>query len=72
MDNQAWIDFLLYDNYDTIRLAQQPVFPDRQHAQIVVRLVGNASIDQEGDGAVFVRDTVEHVPWRAARSRTPT
>jgi hydrophobe/amphiphile efflux-3 (HAE3) family protein len=58
MTNQAWIDFLLYDNYDTIRLAQQPVFPDRQHAQMIVRLVGNASIDQEGEGAVFVRDTV--------------
>jgi hydrophobe/amphiphile efflux-3 (HAE3) family protein len=58
MDNPEWIDFLLYDNYDTIRLAQQPVFPDRDHAQIVVRLVGNASIDQEGEAAVFVRDTV--------------
>jgi hydrophobe/amphiphile efflux-3 (HAE3) family protein len=59
MTNPAWIDFLLYDNQDTIRLAQQPVFPDRQHAQIVVRLVGNASIETEGEGAVLVRDTVD-------------
>jgi hydrophobe/amphiphile efflux-3 (HAE3) family protein len=61
MDNSAWIDLLLYDNQDTIRLAQQPVFPDRQHAQIVVRLIGNASIETEGEGAVFIRDTVKRV-----------
>jgi hydrophobe/amphiphile efflux-3 (HAE3) family protein len=59
MTNPAWIDFLLYDNQDEIRLAQQPVFPDRTHAQMIVRLIGNAGIDQEGDGALFVRETVD-------------
>jgi hydrophobe/amphiphile efflux-3 (HAE3) family protein len=58
MENRAWIEFLLDDNQGEIRLAQRPVFPDRQHAQIVVRLIGNASIEVEGDGSLFVRDTI--------------
>jgi hypothetical protein len=59
MTNPDWIDFLLYDNQGEIRLAQQPVFPDRQHAQMIVRLIGNAGIEEEGEGALFVRDTVD-------------
>ena len=59
MENRAWIEFLLDDNQGEIRLAQRPVFPDRQHAQVVVRLIGNASIDAEGEGALLVRDTVD-------------
>jgi hydrophobe/amphiphile efflux-3 (HAE3) family protein len=57
-DNAAWVDFLLYDNQGGIRLAQQAVFPDPQHALIVVRLVGNASIEVEGEGSVLVSDTI--------------
>jgi hydrophobe/amphiphile efflux-3 (HAE3) family protein len=59
MANPEWVDFLLYDNQGAIRKAQLPVFTDQTHAQMVVRLVGNASIEQEGAGATLVRDTVE-------------
>jgi hydrophobe/amphiphile efflux-3 (HAE3) family protein len=59
MENPAWIDFLLYDNEGNIRKAQLPVFTDQTHAQMIVRLIGNASIDQEGDGAVLVRDAID-------------
>ncbi|WP_208027272.1 efflux RND transporter permease subunit [Rhabdothermincola sediminis] len=59
LDNPAWVDLLLYDNQGDIRRAQQAVFTDRQHAFIVVRLVGNASIDVEGEGSVLVRDVIE-------------
>jgi uncharacterized protein len=57
-DNQAWIDLLLYDNRGDIRLAQQAVFTDDQHAFIVVRLAGNASIEIEGEGSVLVQDVI--------------
>ena len=67
MDNPKWIDFLLYDNQEPtadhpngfIRKAQLPVFTDDYHAQMIVRLKGNASIDVEGEGAILVRDTME-------------
>ena len=59
MDNPEWIDFLLYDNQGDIRKAQAPVFTDITHAQMVVRLVGNASIEIEGEGSTFVKDTVD-------------
>ncbi len=58
-DNRAWVDLLLYDNEGEIRRAQQAVFTDDQHAFIVVRLVGNASIEVEGEGSVLVQDVVE-------------
>jgi hypothetical protein len=57
-DNNAWVDLLLYDNQGGIRLAQQAVFPDKHHALIVVRLVGNASLSGEGAGSVLVKDLV--------------
>jgi len=58
MTNATWIDFLLYDNHGDIRKAQLPVFTDKTHAQLVVRLVGNASIETEGAGSTLVKDTV--------------
>ncbi len=54
MDNPAWIDFLLYDNAGEIRKAQQSFFTDPQHAQLIVRLPGNSSIEVEGQGADLV------------------
>ena len=55
-DNQAWVDVLLYDNAGGIRTAQEAVFRDDTHAQVVVRLVGNADIDTEGEGSQLVQD----------------
>ena len=51
LDNPEWVDFLLRDNEGEIRLALRSSFPDDTHAQMVTRLVGNASIDEEGAGA---------------------
>lgn len=59
MTNPAWIDFLLYDNQGDIRKAQLPVFTDKTHAQMIVRVIGNAGIEQEGDAAILVRDMLE-------------
>jgi hydrophobe/amphiphile efflux-3 (HAE3) family protein len=58
LDNPEWVDFLIYDNAGEIRLAHRSVLLDEQHVQIVVRLVGNASIDLEGEGATVVKDVI--------------
>lgn len=47
-DNPEWVRFLLYDNRGEIRKSLRPFFPDERHAQMVTRLEGNASIDEEG------------------------
>jgi hydrophobe/amphiphile efflux-3 (HAE3) family protein len=54
LDNRDWVDFLLHDNDGSIRKSLRPFFPDEQHTQIVTRLVGNASIDEEAVGADVV------------------
>jgi uncharacterized protein len=48
LDNPAWIEFLLHNNEGEIRAALHTFIIDDTHAQIVTRLVGNASIDEEG------------------------
>ncbi len=57
--NPKYLDFLLYDNpqpHDPkpIRTALLPFFPDARHAQMVVRLLGNESIKDEGVTADLV------------------
>jgi hydrophobe/amphiphile efflux-3 (HAE3) family protein len=48
LDNPEWIEFLLRNNEGEIRAALRTFIIDDTHAQIVTRLVGNASIDEEG------------------------
>jgi hydrophobe/amphiphile efflux-3 (HAE3) family protein len=59
LDNPKYVDFLLYDNpvpgnAKPIRSPLLPFFPDARHAQMVVRLLGNESIKQEGKTADLV------------------
>lgn len=64
VDNPAWAEFLLVDNSGNIRAALRPFFPpapggepvlaDSRNAQMITRLVGNASIEAEGSAAVAV------------------
>jgi hydrophobe/amphiphile efflux-3 (HAE3) family protein len=49
--NPQYVQFLLYDNQNKIREPLLPFFPDRHHAQMVVRLHGNQSIEDEGKAA---------------------
>lgn len=63
LDNPEWVDFLIYGNDDAIRKSLLPIFTDRTHAQMVVRLVGNADIDTEGAGSELVVDTIEGATW---------
>ena len=48
LDNPAWVEFLLHNNQGEIRKALGTFIIDDTHAQMVTRLVGNASITTEG------------------------
>ncbi len=54
-DNPEWVKFLLYDNQGQVRKALQSFIPDDRHAQVIVRLKGNQSIDEEGAAAVAAK-----------------
>jgi uncharacterized protein len=54
LENPAWVDFLLHNNEGEIRPALGTFIIDDTHAQIVTRLVGNASITEEGTASDHV------------------
>ena len=56
LDNADWVDVLLYGNDGEIRKPLLSSFFDDTHAQMIVRLKGNASIEDEGAGAVAVKE----------------
>ncbi|HEU5148958.1 MAG TPA: MMPL family transporter, partial [Iamia sp.] len=56
LTNPAWVDFLLHDNTGEIRKSLRTFFPDDTHAQMIVRLEGNADVETEGAGAVAVKE----------------
>jgi hydrophobe/amphiphile efflux-3 (HAE3) family protein len=59
LDNPAWVKFLLYDNQGQIRKALRSFIPDERHAQVIVRLKGNQSIDEEGVAAVSAKQEAD-------------
>ncbi|MGI8756779.1 MAG: efflux RND transporter permease subunit [Acidimicrobiales bacterium] len=56
--NPEWVDVLLHDNTGQIRKPLRSSFFDDTHAQMIVRLKGNASIEVEGAGAVAVKEAM--------------
>lgn len=69
-DNPAWIEFLLFDNRGEIRKSLRPFFPDEGHAQIITRLTGNASLEDEGTAADEVMAIVQAEPFENASTVT--
>jgi uncharacterized protein len=69
-DNPEWIQFLLFDNRDEIRKSLRPFFPDENHAQMITRLVGNASLEDEGLASEGVVDIVQADPFENAETTT--
>jgi hypothetical protein len=62
LDNPEWVKFLLYDNDGEVRKALRPFFPDDTHAQMITRLPGNLSIEDEGiasDAIVEITDGLQ-------------
>ena len=58
LDNPLFVDFLIFDETGAIRPDFTGIFPDPQHALMVVRLNGNMSIDEQGDAAAAAVDIV--------------
>ncbi len=69
-DNPEWIDFLLFDNQGNIRKSLLPFFPDEGHAQLITRLVGNASLEVEGAASEQVQNVVQAEPFENADTVT--
>jgi hydrophobe/amphiphile efflux-3 (HAE3) family protein len=72
LDNPKYVDFLLYDNPlpndpKPIRTPLLPFFPDKRHAQMVVRLVGNQSIKEEGAVADLVTEATKSLHFDNAQ-----
>lgn len=61
LENRAWVEFLLYDNSGEIRKSLRPIFPDETHAQMVVRLKGNASIEVGGQAADLTKQVASEL-----------
>jgi uncharacterized protein len=61
LDNPAWVDFLLHNNQGEIRRALRTFIIDDTHAQVVTRLVGNASITEEGAASDHVVESAEEL-----------
>jgi hydrophobe/amphiphile efflux-3 (HAE3) family protein len=69
-DNPEWVKFLLYNNEGEVRKALRSVFIDKNTAQIVTRLPGNASIEQEGKASDLVRKEAANLHFDNARTVT--
>jgi uncharacterized protein len=54
-DNPEWVKFLLYNNEGEVRKALRSVFVNDHTAQIVTRLPGNASLENEGKASELVQ-----------------
>lgn len=61
LDNPEWVDFLLHDNQGEIRKALRSFIIDDQHAQMITRLEGNASIKGEGAASQVTEEAAAHL-----------
>ena len=55
--NPSWVKFLLYNDQGNIRKALHTFFPDKYHAQVIVRLQGNQPLDAQSASADYVQQT---------------
>jgi uncharacterized protein len=69
-DNPEWVNFLLIDNQGEIRKSLLPFFPDTHHAQMITRLVGNASLEVEGAASTRVTKIAQAEPFANATTIT--
>lgn len=70
LTNPAYVDFLLHDNQGNIRKPLLANFPDDRHAQLIVRLPGNASIKDEGRSADTVTAAADTLKFANASTVT--
>jgi hypothetical protein len=61
LDNPEWVDFLLHEANGEVRASARSFFPDDRHAQVLVRLRGNLSIEDEGANAVVAQERMRRL-----------
>ncbi len=66
LDNPDWVRFLIFDNEGKVRRSLNPFFLDEHHAQIVTRLGGNLSLEDEGAAAEATRNITLGEHWDGA------
>jgi hydrophobe/amphiphile efflux-3 (HAE3) family protein len=54
--NPGFVEFLLFDEQGEVRPSLRGAFPDSRHALMVVRLLGNTSIDEQSAAAATVAE----------------
>lgn len=62
LDNPAFVDFLLFGDDGEIRPVMRDTFIDEEHALLLVRLPGNASIEEQARGADAVDEVLQRHP----------
>ncbi len=70
LDNPDWVKFLLYDNEGEIRSSLRPIFPDSTHAQMLMRLPGNLSIEDEGIASDTILEITDDFTFDGAEVTT--
>jgi uncharacterized protein len=70
LTNPAYVKFLLYDNQGQVRKALRSFIPDDHHAQVIVRLKGNQSIDDEGAAATAAKAEADKLKFANATAVT--
>lgn len=62
LDNPDFVEFLIFDDDGEIRPVLRDTFIDEKHALVLVRLPGNASIEEQARGADTVDEVLERHP----------
>jgi hydrophobe/amphiphile efflux-3 (HAE3) family protein len=70
LDNPEWVKFLLYDNEGLIRKPLRSFIPDKTHAQVITRLLGNESIEAEGEASTKAKAEAEKLQLANATTVT--
>ncbi|MEY2571712.1 MAG: uncharacterized protein QOE63_2062, partial [Acidimicrobiaceae bacterium] len=70
LTNPDYAKFLLYDNQGEVRKALRSFILDKQHAQVIVRLKGNESIDEEGRVATLVKQEASKLSFPNTKTVT--
>ena len=70
LDNRDYVELLLHDNTGAIRKPLLANFPDDQHAQIVTRLPGNQTLDEEGKSADATQEAADRLDLANASTVT--
>ena len=68
LENPAFVEFLIFGADGQIRDSMRDAFPDEGHALMLVRVKGNATVDELGEASILVKDMVADRPLEGFES----